>query len=65
MSDVETRPAAVVIALPAPSSRPPRAPLAAEEPRGEILLLTGVRYERVGPTSGPSRLSDGTRRRRS
>ena len=33
-------------------------------PRGEILLFTGVRYERLGPTSGPSHFSDGSRRRR-
>ncbi len=64
MSDVENRSTGVVIALPGPSARRPRVPLAEGEPRGEILLFTGVRYERIEPTSGPSHFSDGTRRRR-
>ncbi|HEX2555837.1 MAG TPA: hypothetical protein VHL98_19225 [Microvirga sp.] len=64
MSDAENRPTGDIIALPDPSTRPRRAPLAEGEPRGEILLFTGVRYDRLGPNSGPSHFSDGTRRRR-
>ena len=64
MSDVQNRTTGVILAFPEAAARPPRAPLAEGEPRGEILLFTGVRYERVGPSSGPSRFSDGSRRRR-
>lgn len=65
MRDAEYRPTGEIVTLPPPSERPRRAPLAEGEPRGEILLFTGVRYERVGPNSGSSRFSDSTRRRRS
>ena len=54
MQDVWTRSPAVVIAFPDAAERPQRS-LAANEPRGEILLFTGVRYERPAPNPGPSR----------
>jgi hypothetical protein len=68
MHEVQARSAAVIIAFPDPASRPSRSALGANEPRGEILLFTGVRYERSEPNPGPTRpyASDGrTRRRRS
>lgn len=67
MQDVWTRSPGAVIALPDISERPPRPHLSATEPRGEILLFTGVRYERQAPNPGPSRplLSNGRTRRRS
>jgi hypothetical protein len=64
MSDVQTRPAGVIIAFPDASARRLRAPVAEGEPRGEILLFTGVRYERMDPVD-PSHLAGGTKRRRS
>ncbi len=64
MSDVQNRTTGVILAFPEPPARPARVPPAEGEPRGEILLFTGVRYERVGPNSGPSHFSDGSRRRR-
>ena len=61
-----------VIPFPGSAARPPRPPLRADEPRGEILLFTGVRYERSYATSlEPSPVSSGhskagrPRRRRS
>ncbi|MCB8820083.1 hypothetical protein [Microvirga rosea] len=65
MSDIWSRSPGTVVSFPNPSSRPPRPSLSATEPRGEILLFTGVRYERPSPTPGPSRpfASDSTRRR--
>ncbi len=63
MSDIENRPAGVIIAFPDASARRIRAPLTEGERRGEILLFTGVRYERMEPVD-PSHLSDGTKRRR-
>ena len=54
MQDVWTRSPAVVIAFPDATERPQR-PLAAHEPRGEILLFTGIRYERPAPSPGPTR----------
>lgn len=66
MHDLQARSAGVIIAFRAPSSRQPRPALRADEPRGEILLFTGVRYERLDPNPGPSRpaASDGRPRRR-
>ena len=66
MGDVRARPPGVIIAFPDPASRPNRVALRADEPRGEILLFTGVRYERLDPNPGPSRpfASDGGGRRR-
>ena len=63
MSDIQNRPAGVIIAFPDASARRLRAPLTEGEGRGEILLFTGVRYERMDSV-GPSHLSDGTKRRR-
>ena len=54
MQDVWTRSSAVVIAFPDAAERPQR-PLAANEPRGEILIFTAVRYERPTPNPGPTR----------
>lgn len=66
MGEDQTRMAAVIIAFPDPSSRPARSAPGPEEPRGEILLFTGVRYERLDPNPGPSRpvASDGRGKRR-
>ena len=60
MSDVQVRSSGVIIAFPEPSANRPRSPLGDTEPRGEILLFTGVRYERMEPRPA----SDGTKRRR-
>lgn len=67
MQDVWTRSPGVVIAFPDSTERPQRPLLSASEPRGEILLFTGVRYERPAPNPGPSRplASNGPGRRRS
>jgi len=67
MQDLWTRSPAVVIAFPDSAERPQRPLPSADEPRGEILLFTGVRYERPSPSSGPSRpaASNGPGRRRS
>jgi hypothetical protein len=54
MGDIWTRSSGVVIAFPDRADRPQRL-LPADEPRGEILLFTGVRYERPAPNPGPSR----------
>lgn len=55
MLDIWTRSPGVVIAFPDAAERPQRPLLSADEPRGEILLFTGVRYERPAPTPDPSR----------
>lgn len=55
MQDAWTRSPGVVIAFPDVADRPQRPHLNADEPRGEILLFTGVRYERPEPSPGPSR----------
>jgi hypothetical protein len=47
--------ASVIVAFPGVASRPCRPSLGPDEPRGEILLFTGVRYERLEPNPGPSR----------
>jgi hypothetical protein len=66
MGDVQMRSAGVIIIFPDPTSRPSRSVLSPDEPRGEILLFTGVRYERLEPNPGPSRpLASNGRRRRS
>jgi hypothetical protein len=67
MHEVWTRSPGVVIAFPDVAERPQRPLLSADEPRGEILLFTGVRYERPSPNPGPSRpfVSNGSGRRRS
>ena len=66
MHDGQARSESVTITFPDPLSRPRRPALRADEPRGEILLFTGVRYERLEPNPGPSRpaASDGRPRRR-
>lgn len=66
---LQERGPAAILSLPDPSLRPARPRRDVEGPRGEILLFTGVRYERApDPTpSGPS-MPDGRparRRRRS
>ncbi|MBZ6076376.1 hypothetical protein [Microvirga puerhi] len=65
MNDAWSRSQGTLLIFPDPASRPPRPVLSANEPRGEILLFTGVRYERPSPNPGPSRpfASDSTRRR--
>jgi len=67
MGEVRTEPAGRIIPLPLRSARPKREPIGADEPRGKILLYTGVRYERR--SAPPPSLSDGHpptgRRRRS
>jgi hypothetical protein len=65
MQDVRTRSPGVVIAFPDVSERPQRQQPSVGEPRGEILLFTGVRYERPAPTPGPSHPAVTRRRRRS
>jgi hypothetical protein len=66
MREVAMKPPCVVIKFPDAASRPLRPHLSADEPRGEILLFTGVRYERPSPNPGPSKpfASDGPGRRR-
>ena len=56
----------VIIAFPDRAYRPTRAAPRPGEPGGEILLFTGVRYERSEPSPGPSRpfASEGRGRRR-
>lgn len=58
-----------VIAWPGRSAHAARRSLGADEPRGQILFFTGVRYERhaeAGAPTGadPSKTSGGDRRRR-
>jgi hypothetical protein len=54
MGDVQARTSATLIPFPSSASRAARAPLRDDEPRGDILLFTGVRYERqVEPNPGP------------
>ena len=67
MGDVKAQSAGVIITFPDRVDRPHRAAPRPGEPRGEILLFTGVRYERLEPSPGPSRpfASDRGRRRRS
>jgi hypothetical protein len=47
MQLVEARFTGVVIPLPDIAQRPPRPAIAEHEPRGEIVLFMGVRYERL------------------
>jgi hypothetical protein len=73
MAEVQVHLTGVVIPFPNPAPRRVRIALRADEPRGEILLFTGIRYEwqpEPNPepsappvSSGPSRTS--RRRRRS
>jgi hypothetical protein len=65
MDHVRTHSAGLIVAFPDPSSRPRRV-VSPDEPRGEILLFTGVRYERMeADDSGPRpAVSDGHSRRR-
>lgn len=70
MGEVQTRSTGAVIPFPHPSSRPAHRASRADQCTGEILLFTGVRYERQPePSPEPSRplSSDGRpgRRRRS
>lgn len=64
MSELWTRSQGVVVAFPDVASRPQRPVPSAREPKGEILLFTGVRYERPSPNPGPTRpfASDHSRR---
>lgn len=55
MQEAWARSPGVVIPFPDEANRPQRPHLTAGEPRGEILLFTGVRYERPEPKPGPSR----------
>jgi hypothetical protein len=66
MNDIWMQPRGVIIAFPDKSSRPHRSRIVDSEPRGEVLLFTGVRYERPLPNPGPSHpfASDGSGRRR-
>lgn len=68
MGKVEMHGSGAVLPFPCAASRPHRQPLSPDEPRGEILLFTGVRYERLPDPSHPV-ASDGQprgrRRRRS
>ena len=48
-----------VIPFPGSAGRPSRPALRADEPRGEILLFTGVRYERSSASLEPSPVSSG------
>jgi hypothetical protein len=45
MAEVQVQPTGVVIQFPNPACRRLRPALRADEPRGEILLFTGIRYE--------------------
>lgn len=62
MGEVQTRSRGVVIPFPDPAFRAKLPPVGADEPRGQILLFMGVRYERQ-PEPSPS-LSDGRRPKR-
>jgi len=67
MGKTSTRSMGAVLAFPEAADRPVRAPLSLDEPRGEILLFTGVRYERIperGPEPSRPAASDGRGRRR-
>lgn len=55
MRHIWTRMSCEVIVFPDVDERPHRPKLMADEPRGEILLFTGVRYERPSPTPSPSK----------
>jgi hypothetical protein len=48
-----------VIPFPGSAGRPSRPSLRADEPRGEILLFTGVRYERFSANPEPSPAASG------
>jgi len=50
MGEVQARSTGAVIPFPHPANRPSRPALRSDEPRGEILLFTGVRYERYDTT---------------
>ena len=67
MGNVKPQSAGTIITFPKPADRPNRGAPRPGEPRGEILLFTGVRYERLEPSPGPSRplASDRGHRRRS
>jgi hypothetical protein len=73
MAEVQAQRMGVVIPFPGPASRPLRPALRADQPRGEILLFTGVRYEwQPEPNPEPSKPAlphgsarSGRRRRRS
>lgn len=68
MGDVHTRKSGSIIAFPAASHRPARAAPSADEARGQILLFTGVRYERqpeISPEPYASKGQSRGRRRRS
>ena len=54
---------AAVIPYPGPGARRAR-PTEAAEPRGQILLFTGVRYERVGERAAARPAAAKPRRRR-
>ena len=55
-----------VISFAAYAEGRPRRILGYDEPRGEVLLFTGIRYERAadGDPSAPTVSSNGSRRRR-
>ena len=64
MDDLQAASAGVVTALPDPAARPRRSAPGPDEPRGLILLFTGVRYERPEPNPRPSSPAASDRRRR-
>lgn len=50
-----------VIAWPGPSATAAKRGLAPNEPRGQILFFTGVRYERCEEFSGPTGANPSTK----
>ncbi len=64
MGDVRTQQTGDLLPFPGPASRPRRRAIGASEPRGAILLFTGVRYERLPNPGGesPAAFSDGPSR---
>lgn len=66
MNDVWNRSPGTIVVFPDAASRPQRPALSTDEPRGEILIFTGVRYERPTSRPDPSRpFASGSTRRRS
>ena len=65
MGDVSIQLTGSLLPFPASSDRPARRALGPEEPRGEILLFTGVRYERqIEPSPEPISPRRGSVKRR-
>ncbi len=65
MGDASSRPTGTLIPFPDSSARPQRPALSADDPRGEILLFTGIRYERLAePSPEPADPGHRPKRRR-